>query len=131
MDAPIVPEFTFHHIRGKFNRLWWRVSWKLRTGKFITMSFLLDTGAPKHMYLCDKALRALEKDGQMAEDADLDIQYTTLLGRKCPVEPPAVHQPAANIIGLKLLMRFGLRLYNEHPFFSFSSDIPYLDAAAQ
>ncbi|KAG2453914.1 hypothetical protein HYH02_002117 [Chlamydomonas schloesseri] len=65
----------------------------------------------------------------MAEDADLDLQYTTLFGRKCPVEPtPDAHQPA-NIIGLKLLMRFGLKLYNEHPYFSFNSDIPYLDTA--
>ncbi|PNH02249.1 hypothetical protein TSOC_011774 [Tetrabaena socialis] len=129
-DTPIAPECIFHHIRGKFNRLWWRASWKLCDGKFTTMSFLLDTGAPKHLYLCSQALNILEEAGQMVEDGDMDLLYTRLFGRKCPVEPtPCAHQPA-NIIGMKLLKRFGLTLYEQPPHFSFNMDIPYLDSAA-
>ncbi|KAG2442083.1 hypothetical protein HYH02_009873 [Chlamydomonas schloesseri] len=93
------------------------------------MSFLLHTGAPRHMYLSAEALKALEKAGLMVEDTDLDLDDTTLFGRKCPVEPtPAEHQPA-NIIGLKLLVRFGLQLHSEHPCVSCSADIPCLGAA--
>ena len=87
------------------------------------MSFLLDTGAPKHLYLCDEAMNALEAAGLTAEDEDTDIRYTKLFGRNCVIElTPAIHQPA-DIIGLKVLKRLGLE-----PHFSFSNPFPYFCA---
>jgi hypothetical protein len=44
---PMVPELIFHHVRGRHNRLWLRISWQLGPQKFMPMSFLLDTGAPQ------------------------------------------------------------------------------------
>jgi hypothetical protein len=125
-DQPIVPQCIFHHIRGVHNRLWWRVSLKLSNGKFIPISFLLDTGAPKHLYLSEKAMAVLEDDKQLKEDADLDLQYVKIFGRKCSVDvTPNAHQPA-NIIGLKLLKRLGLELYEDEPHFSFKLPIPFI-----
>ena len=129
-DAPITPQYIYHHIRGRHNRLWLRVSWQLRSGKFTTMSFLLDTGAPKHLYLCDDALKAVEEDGQVVEDGDMDLQYVKLFGRNCPVEStPKAHTPA-NIIGLKLLKRLGLELFDDEPHFHFKQNVPYFTAQA-
>jgi U3 small nucleolar RNA-associated protein 25 len=70
------------------------VAWSIGDGKYIAMSFLLDTGAPKHMYLSDRAMCALEKSGLVCIDDDMGIQYIKLAGQKCPVElMPAMHAP--------------------------------------
>ncbi|KAG2423843.1 hypothetical protein HXX76_015003 [Chlamydomonas incerta] len=126
--APIEPKCIYHHVYGKFNRLWYRVSWKLSDGKYTTMSFLLDTGAPKHLYLSSESRKILVEAGLLNEDSDMDLVYVKLFGRDCPVEPtPGVHAPA-NIIGLKLLKRFGLELFEGEPHFGFKVPIPYLDS---
>lgn len=129
-DLPITPQCICHHIRGQHNRLWLRVSWQLSSRKFTTMSFLLDTGAPKHFYLCDKALKVVEQDGQAEEEDDMDLQYVKLFGRKCPVESMQEAHTPANIIGLKLLKRLGLELFEDEPHFRFKHNVPYFTAEA-
>lgn len=125
-DQPIAPQFIFHHVLGKFNRLWWRVSVQLKNGKYASMSFLMDTGAPKHLYLCDEALQVFKSNDRLRVEEDMDVAYTYLFGRKCSLEPtPGVHKEA-NIVGLKLLKRFGLELFADEPHFHFKVDIPYL-----
>ena len=121
--APMSREHIYHH-----NRLWTRMSWQLPScKKFMPMSFLVDTGAPKHMYLSHAALEALEKHGMVYVDEDMDLQYVKLFGRNIPVDPtPESSQRPANIIGLKLLKRFGLRLYEDCPHFKFETMSPYL-----
>lgn len=123
-NAPISPAHIYHHARGRHNRLWFRVSWfRPQDQNYVAMSFLLDTGAPKHMNLSHEAMCTLEDSGLVCVDDDMDIQYVKLAGRKCPVElTPAMHAPA-NLIGLKLLKRLGLRLWEDHPHFSFETDV--------
>lgn len=74
------------------------------------MTFVLDTGAPKQLYLCQAALNKLEDLGMirmMNTDEDMDAQWVQLFGRKCGVErTPPGHDPA-NIIGLRMLTRMG------------------------
>lgn len=71
------------------------------------------TGKAKHLYLCKAALSIFQKAGLIKEDADLDVMYVMLLGRRCPVEAtPPSHQPA-NMMGLKLLHRLELQLKND------------------
>ena len=126
--APMERKHIFHHIRGRHNRLWTRMSWKLIDGAFMPISFLLDTGAPKHMYLSKEALDVLERHGMVYVDEDMDLQYVKMFGRRIPVDPtPEMHQPA-NLIGLKLLKRFGLRLFDDEPHFDFSDMPPCLEA---
>ena len=126
-STPITPEFIFHHVRGKNNRLWMRASWKLADDEFVPMSFLLDTGAPKHFYLSERAMRTLEDAGLAIEDTDTDIQFVYAFGRKCPVElTPSAHAPA-NILGLKMLKRLGLQLFDEEPHFSFNKQFHFFD----
>jgi U3 small nucleolar RNA-associated protein 25 len=108
------------------NRLWFRVSWAIGDKKFVAMSFLLDTGAPKHMYLSNRAMAALEENGLVCVDDDMDIQYVNLAGRKCPIEmTPTMHAPA-NLIGLKLLKQLGLRLWEGSPHVTFEECVRVL-----
>lgn len=127
-SAPIDPQFIFHHIHGRHNRLWLRISWQLGPSKFMPMSFLIDTGAPKHFYLSPDAIIALDSYKVLHVDDDMDVQYVKLQKRNCPIEgTPAAHKPA-NIMGLKLLKRLGLKLFESSPHFAFSQPLPYLGA---
>mmetsp|Transcript_15908 Transcript_15908/g.39610 ORF Transcript_15908/g.39610 Transcript_15908/m.39610 type:complete len:178 (-) Transcript_15908:254-787(-) len=132
--SPIEPEYIYNHRHGRHNRLLWRVSWRVEEGKYVPMTFVIDTGAPKMLYLSKKAMDVLESyKGQEVDaegnarvsdkvikwDEDLCQQWVTLYGRKCAVErTPSCHEPA-NIIGLKLIMRLGMSVSDSQPFFSF------------
>ncbi len=61
-------------------------------------------------------------------DEELGVVFDSLLGRKAGVEKtPEGHDPA-NIIGLKTLCKWGLRLHDEpHIGFTFDKDIAILD----
>ncbi|PNH10630.1 hypothetical protein TSOC_002612 [Tetrabaena socialis] len=85
------------------------------------LSFVLDTAAPRHMYLCTAALKALEAHELLHEDSDLDLQYVKLFGRSCPV----AHN-SANILGLKMLKRLGLQPFEDEPHFCFKEVMPFL-----
>lgn len=126
--SPVTPRTVYLHIRGRHNRLWYSTSWRVADGEFLNFSFLIDTGAPKDLYLCDAAVDALERHGLLKVDEDMSFQYVLLFGRKVLVEPtPAPHRPA-NIMGLKLLKRFGLELMDAEPHFAFKHLGPVLTA---
>ena len=120
-SQPIDPQHIFSHRHGNRNRLLWRVSWDIGDDKFLPMTFVLDTGAPKHLYLSQTALNKLEEVRVLMTDEDTDALWVQLFGRKCGVErTPHEHDPA-NIIGLRMLMRLGLQLCDSPSFFNFLS----------
>eukprot|EP01031_Cornospumella_fuschlensis_P028011 gene28011-33825_t len=91
---------------------------ELDGNSFSSMTFVLDNGAPKHLYLGSHAMSLFESHGLIHEDADSGIDFVVLFGSKCPVvETPPGHAPA-NVIGLPLLMRWSLHLDQDS--FSFS-----------
>lgn len=118
-SQPIEPEHIFSHRQGTHNRLLWRVSWDIGDGKFMPMTFMLDTGAPKQLYLSQPALSKLEEIGLLKIDEDTDACWVQLFGRKCGVERTPHGRDPANIIGLRMLLRLGLQLSESVPFFNF------------
>ena len=122
----IIPrEFIFNHRQGKFNRLILRICFEGDSASttFIPMSFILDTGAPRHLYLCQKAIASLSDANRLFVDEDMDMMWTPIYGRKVPIDnTPSSHDPA-NIMGLRFLMRLGLTLNDKKPPFF---DLPRL-----
>lgn len=116
-------ELIFNHRQGRHNRLLARIPWNLdKNDQYTMFTFVLDTGAPKHIYLCKRAISLLEEKGLILEDKDSNIIYVNIHGRKCPIEPtPLSHEPA-NLIGLKMLMRLKIKLFEENPCFSFDHE---------
>ena len=112
-----VRTLMFNHRHGTYNRLLARLSWQVPSGT-LPMTFVLDTGAPKHMYLSQRALSLLEQAGRVTSDPDTDLLYCVIDNRKCPIElTPQSHSPA-NIVGLRMLTRWGLALNEDAaPFF--------------
>eukprot|EP00878_Enallax_costatus_P014515 GHUV01015183.1.p1 GENE.GHUV01015183.1~~GHUV01015183.1.p1 ORF type:complete len:146 (+),score=27.24 GHUV01015183.1:72-509(+) len=78
----ISPEHIYNHRHGRHNRLILRISWQVAVDKHVPMSFVLDTGAPKQMYLCQAAMNRLEEFGTIKWDDDMGAQYVELFGRK-------------------------------------------------
>ena len=109
-DAPIAPSFIVNQRRGHA-RLILRISWRVG-GKFMPMSFIVDTGAIHPIYLGTLGMRLMEAHGRLAVD-ELGNDIVKLHrgdGRECSVHyeaTPRAFDPA-NIIGLRFLLRFGL-----------------------
>lgn len=119
----------YHHREGRHARLLLRVSLQLDRNRFMSMTFVCDTGATKHILLGSKALQVLRDEPILKHDSDLDQKYMVIFGRKAPVDPtPEKHDPA-NIIGLRMLLRLGLVLYNSPAEgFTFNVSFPYFTA---
>lgn len=115
---PIEPEFIRNKRLGH-HRLIFRTSTKLEENKsqcqFISLSFVLDTGAPSSVYFSPgAAMDKLVACKRIIEDGD--VVYMDIAGKKSAVkETPHTHRPA-NIIGLPLLERFGLILQPDKTF---------------
>ena len=122
IEGEKVEERILHHsLDHHHHRLLWRVSWKLGD-KFFPFTFILDTGAPKYLYLGKLAWNLLKSKNELKIDQDLGESYTTIWGRKCiVVETPDPHAPC-NIIGLQLLLRWQLVLHDAAPHFSWNPD---------
>jgi hypothetical protein len=106
MNHAIVPEKIAHFKRNR-NRLILRVSWRLGVDSFATTSFICDTGCPGYLYLSPEALKVLE--GRIQTN-DLQQSTVALDGRLAEVEETPRRYGPCNIIGLQLLLRWGLRL---------------------
>lgn len=52
MPTPIQPQFIVHARAGR-RRLIFRASWKIDTGSYMPMSFIVDTGSAKPLYLSE------------------------------------------------------------------------------
>jgi len=119
-NEPIQPEHIYNHRHGRHNRLILRIAWQVASDKYLPMSFVLDTGAPKQLYLCEAATKLLEEFGVIKWNTDLEVSYVELFGRKVTVErTPQCHDPA-NLIGLRLLMKLCMSVQDAEPFFTFS-----------
>ena len=82
-------DLIFSRRHGPHNRLLARLSWSVPGGT-LPMTFVLDTGAPKHLYLSRRPLDTLERAGRVTSEPPTDVLYCVIQGRKCPVEltPP-------------------------------------------
>lgn len=116
---PIEPQCIFHQYPGGHNRLIYRTSIYIGPGRYTTLSFVCDTGAPKHLYLSPRAVDTLQRYKLLRIDSETDISWVYVKNKKVPVDvTPPKHSPA-NIIGLKLLCKLGLQLDEEG--FTFTS----------
>ncbi len=114
VDEPFIEYVP--HFSGHNNRLIVRICWKTSRGKYVPMSFVCDTGAPMGLYLSEKAIRVLRKCGRIVEDETGNEHVAIENIGKAAVEPtPPGHTPA-NIIGLRVLVKLGLRISNDWTF---------------
>lgn len=112
VDKPFKPEYMYHHSASyKHARLLMRACFEIITSKkFLPMTFVLDTGAPKPLYLSEKALPLFTKESLLKVDKEMMVQYTQIYGRNYVVEPMPCKHRWANLMGLPLLMKMGLTL---------------------
>ena len=123
VPEPIVPVCIFHSYLGGHNRLIYRTSVCVSPGKYFTLSFICDTGAPKSIYLSRRAVELFRQAGLVQKDDDTDVSWVTIARRKTPIDlTPNNHTPA-NILGLRVLCKLGLQL--DENSFSFKSAPEY------
>jgi hypothetical protein len=127
-NKPIKNFFIHKSPANTHYRLIARISWKINSNTYIPMSFICDTGAPKHLYLSNDAITCLT-DNSLIKIDDLgdpilklhSSKETSFLSRF--EETPKIHQNA-NIIGLRVLIKLGLCLKTD--IFSFNENFEYL-----
>ena len=121
-STPIEPECIFRSCLGH-NQLIYRTSIYAAPEKYFSLSFICNTGAPKHIYLVPKAIKLFQLCNRIHTDNETDLSWITVSYKKCPISvTPLVQQPA-NILGLKMLCRLGLQL-SDHEF-EFNSSPPF------
>jgi hypothetical protein len=134
-EAPITPECIYHKFQTN-RRLFLRVSFKCECG-YIPITFLLDTGSPRHFYLSKEAMQVLTHHSiikqsetrlgnpemyarlRYHDDEDDSIKHFMAQVR----ETPLTYEPA-NIAGLSALSQLGMCVYKEKV--SFKSKITWL-----
>jgi hypothetical protein len=114
---PIQQEFIRNKRLGH-HRLIFRTSIKLGENEFISLSFVLDTGAPSSIYFSPgTSVDKLVSCRRIIEDGD--VVYMDIDGKKAAVKDTPHTRRPANIIGLPLLERWSLSLQPDKTF-SFS-----------
>jgi hypothetical protein len=109
-DEPFEPSFVVNQRQGHA-KLIFRVCWEVQ-GKFMPMSFIVDTGAVHPIYFGSVGMRLMEAHQLLLLD-ELGNDVVTLRrrdGTESSVQykaTPSEYGPA-NIIGLRFLLRFGL-----------------------
>lgn len=121
------PQFIYHSHFGKHNRLIARVAWKISDTVMIPMSFICDTGAPKHLYLSQEALETLAKY-RLISEGETETLYVKIHKNitqtfNAPFEETPHMHKHANILGLKALRRLHLNLNDDN--FCFNSEFVY------
>jgi len=100
-----------------------RISLKIGDDRFVSHTFVCDTGVPIHIYLSEPAMSVLEAAGRIETD-ELGSLFITVAGRKSAVRvTPQTHQPG-NILGMLMLERFGLQMREGG--FDFTASVSYL-----
>ncbi|KAJ3048658.1 hypothetical protein HK097_010324 [Rhizophlyctis rosea] len=109
-DAPIEAEIFYFSQRGH-NRLLARLPFHIPNNKYSSATFVLDTGAPAHLYLNDTVVSLLGNRVETDDAGTNFIRVDTHAGNRRFVikDVPTNHLPA-NIIGLPALLRMGFRL---------------------
>eukprot|EP00667_Euglena_gracilis_P031433 EG_transcript_45509 len=101
-----------------------RVSLKLNENEFAPMTFVIDTGAPRPLFLGEPARRLLSDRGILKKDAGNQL-VLKVDGRPCVVNKTPRGQLPANIMGLPLLMQ--LKLSTSLQSFTFDDSFKYLE----
>lgn len=115
LDTAPEPEF-FEHTNGDNHSLFARVAFRLTDDNYRMVSFVIDTGAPAHLYLSPKTSNALQPILQTDMEGRTTIK---IMGQECKIqETPSSHQPA-NIMGLKMIKMLGGILFLEDGTFRF------------
>ena len=106
---PIIPEYIFHQQKlGTHARLLFRCSFELAPNTFTTMTFVVDTGAPKPFYFAAKAMDILKGREMVHGLSDVPLAYLKVNGRNAIIEEtPYIHK-WANLLGLNMITRLGL-----------------------
>ena len=124
VSSNINKQFIVHKTSSNTHyRLLARISWHLKEDKYTTMSFICDTGAPKHLYLCKDAIDLLKSYNLILIDDIGDPYLKIKINDETKVsvrfeETPRIHKNA-NIIGLRVLLKLGLNISENK--FSFNS----------
>ena len=113
--AVCIPPRVWFHKKAHHNRLFLRVCFRAADGNFIPATFVVDTGSPSSLYVGAPARTALVAAGRLLDD-EADTEYVDLgvLGRATVQDIPEPRAPA-NIVGLPLLLKLGLRLDGANP----------------
>lgn len=123
-EVETAPGTQYIEHRGAFghHRLLARIWFNTKDDKYVSLTFVVDTGAPYHFYLSKKSVKILQKCGRLLED-DAGREYMNILGKIAVVHPtPPSHEPG-NIIGLKMIKILGLQIGEE---FSFTTQFTHL-----
>ena len=115
---PIAPEYSIHASNNRL-RLFLRISFRVLLNEKICcfpFSFIIDTGAIDCFYFSPRSRKYFVGTNRITTNNDgqewVGIDQGTENRRKFKAlvrETPAVHLPA-NIIGLRMLMKFGFHL---------------------
>jgi hypothetical protein len=110
-----IPLEIFYHSKPHHNRTLLRASFKVGEGRFVAMSFIVDSGAPSGIYLSPAARSKLEACGRLGVDeADNEFIEIVGLGKTSVQDTVVIHQPA-NIIGLPLIRKLGINFGADRP----------------
>lgn len=105
----------FYHKTSFYSRLFVRLSFKI-DDKFIPISCICDTGAPKFLYLTQKARNVLKKrikqDELLNEYMEINLNNISM---KIGLSEPLTTFNDVNIIGILLLEKLGL-IFNSSSF---------------
>jgi len=124
-DKAINPTFVVVQRQGHA-RLIFRISWKIG-GKFMPMSFIVDTGAVQPVYFSKVAMALMEAHGLLVVD-DVDNDVVELhkpdgSAKKVHYKATPSHYEPANLIGLRFILKFGLVVDGDS--FRFSQPFDY------
>ena len=114
LEKPIEPEFILNEINL---RLILRNSFEVNNG-YLPMSFLIDTGAVGCLYFSEEAMKAMIGNNLIirAREEIVRVRFGPNNGKimKAAVQTtPKTFEPA-NIMGLKMLLKLGLRAYGSN-----------------
>ena len=109
-DRPIAAEHRQHEGGFGHLRLLWRVAWRLPGGQqYLSVTFVVDTGAPLPFYLSAETRRVFHAHGLLHTD-DMENDFVVAFGRRYRVvDTPLGHEPG-NILGLRVILDLGLRI---------------------
>lgn len=113
---PITAEYIFHK-KSHFNRLIFRISWKIAENKYVPISFICNTGCPMFLYLSSDARKAIKM--RILED-DVQNEYVEINGKKTPIANSPSEHGETNIMGLMMCARLGLTI-NEKCEYTFAN----------
>ncbi|KAJ6453494.1 hypothetical protein C8R47DRAFT_1168160 [Mycena vitilis] len=104
LATPLKPEWlTFESSNPNQYPLFHRVSFKIGKGQYLPMSFVVHSGAPRSLYLSDKAFKILDKHKRI----DLGFRMHLENGPSFQLSDTPRNRQPFNIIGMSLIAELG------------------------